>query len=58
MLHLKPFFLMLSLFLGGAIFFAIGQAEYEVKLDTIDKKVYLVSGDTKISVENVSGYFS
>ena len=33
-------------------------AEYEVILDPVDKKVYLVSGDTKISVDNVNEYFS
>jgi hypothetical protein len=28
-------------------------AEYEVKLDLTDKKVYVISGDTKISVDTV-----
>ncbi|MDR0607521.1 MAG: hypothetical protein LBG52_04105 [Candidatus Peribacteria bacterium] len=36
----------LSLLLGVSAF---SLADYEIKLDTIDKKVYLISGDTQIS---------
>ncbi|MDR0860354.1 MAG: hypothetical protein LBO09_05270 [Candidatus Peribacteria bacterium] len=45
----------LALILGISAF---SLAEYEIKLDTEDKKVYIVSGDTKISLENVADYFS
>ncbi|GHV25016.1 hypothetical protein FACS1894176_02550 [Bacteroidia bacterium] len=37
---------------------AFSLAEYEIKLDTTDKKVYIVSGDTQISIENATDYFS
>lgn len=45
----------LALILGISAF---SLAEYEIKLDTTDKKVYIVSGDTQISLENVADYFS
>ena len=32
-------------------------ADYEIQIDTVDKKVYLISGEVKISVENVGEYF-
>jgi hypothetical protein len=39
-------------------FFSVSLAEYQVQLDLPNKKVYLVSGATKISVDNVDFYFS
>ena len=33
-------------------------AAYEIKLDLTEKKVYLISGSTQISVDNVEQYFS
>ncbi|MDR2540698.1 MAG: hypothetical protein LBD11_02720 [Candidatus Peribacteria bacterium] len=44
-----------TFFLGISAF---SLAEYEIKLDTEDKKVYIVSDDTQISLENVADYFS
>ncbi len=38
--------------MGGNIF------GYEIQIDTVDKKVYLVSGDVRISVDNVEEYFA
>jgi hypothetical protein len=49
---LTPFVVLVSAFSSFSL------AEYEVKLDLTDKKVYLLSGTTKISVENVGDYFS
>jgi hypothetical protein len=47
---------------GGIValsaFFSFSMADYQVQLDLSNKKVYLVSGTTKISVENADFYFS
>jgi hypothetical protein len=42
----------------GSAFFSFSLAEYTVQLDLNDKKVYLISGTAKISVDNVDQYFS
>jgi hypothetical protein len=41
-----------------SVFFSFSSADYQVQLDLTNKKVYLISGTTKVSVENVNLYFS
>jgi hypothetical protein len=55
MLKTKLPLISLSLLLGVSAF---SLADYEIKLDTTDKKVYLTSGATQISLENVADHFS
>ncbi|MDR0369796.1 MAG: hypothetical protein LBH96_04770 [Candidatus Peribacteria bacterium] len=45
----------LSLLLSCSL---VSLAEYEVQLNLSDKKVYLVSGEQNISVDDVNQYFS
>lgn len=49
-----------ALFLSIVSTFALGIAfgQYDINIDTIEKKVYLSSGDMNISTENMYQYFS
>ncbi|MDR3169100.1 MAG: hypothetical protein LBU27_05045 [Candidatus Peribacteria bacterium] len=55
MLKTKLPLISLALLLGTSAF---SRANYEIKLNTTDKKVYITSGATQISLENVADYFS
>ena len=47
-----------ALVVSYSAFSSFSFAEYEVSLDLTDKKIYLTSGEVKISVDNVEQYFS
>lgn len=53
-----------SIFFGLAMMFSIPlllneiKAEYDLQLDADNNEVYLMSGDTQITLENADKYFS
>jgi hypothetical protein len=54
----KILFVVSAFMVVVSAFFSFSLADYQVQLDLPNKKVYLISGATRVSVDNVELYFS